>query len=113
MRMKLFAVLLVMGAVLIAANPLASTASAISSLCCGLKTLLPVAAMLMIVLAGVIYAAGQMMGAETRARANVWATAALTGALIAVLIYAIAPAVLGTMYDGSTFDVDTLCAHCG
>jgi len=52
----------------------------------------------MIVLAGVIYAAGQMMGAETRARANVWATAALTGALIAILIYAIAPSVLRTMY---------------
>jgi hypothetical protein len=50
--------------------------------------------MLMLVIAAVIYAAGQMMGAETRARANVWATAALVGALIGVLIVAIAPPVL-------------------
>jgi len=55
--------------------------------------------------AGVIYAAGQIMGAETRARANVWATAALTGALIGVLIYAVAPSVLDTIYGGTTGSV--------
>ena len=59
-------------------------------------------AMLMIVIAGVIYAAGQVMGAETRARANVWATAALTGALIGILIYAIAPGVLALIYGQNT-----------
>ena len=75
--------------------------AAISALCCGLTSLLPVAAMLMIVIAGVIYAAGQVMGAETRARANVWATAALTGALIGILIYAVAPGVLQVIYSGS------------
>jgi cytochrome bd-type quinol oxidase subunit 2 len=82
--------------------------SAVKELCRGLKDLLPVAAMLMIVIAGVIYAAGQVMGAETRARANVWATAALTGALIAVLIYAIAPAVLNTIYGGGTGGLSTI-----
>jgi len=54
--------------------------------------------MLMIIVAGVLYAAGQMMGAETRARSNVWATACLTGALIAILIVVIAPSVLATIY---------------
>jgi len=58
----------------------------------------------MVVVAGVIYAAGQIMGAETRARANVWATACLTGALIGVLIYAVAPSVLDTIY-GTTGSV--------
>ncbi|MFA6908077.1 MAG: hypothetical protein WC263_04590, partial [Candidatus Micrarchaeia archaeon] len=62
-----------------------------------------VAAMLMIILAGVIYAAGQMMGAETRARANVWATACLTGALIAILIAVVAPAVLNSIYPNASF----------
>ncbi|VVC02069.1 Uncharacterised protein [uncultured archaeon] len=75
---------------------------AVNSLCWSLKQLLPIAAMLMIILAGVIYAAGQMMGAETRARANVWATAALTGALIAILIAVVAPPVLNTIYGGTT-----------
>jgi len=73
---------------------LSNVQSAMSSLCSGLTTMLPVAAMLMVILAGVIYASGQMMGAETRARANVWATAALTGALIAILITVVAPPVL-------------------
>ena len=79
---------------------------AVNALCVGLKQLLPVAAMLMVILAGVLYAAGQMMGAETRARANVWATACLTGALIAILIVVVAPAVLNVIYnDGS----DVIC----
>ena len=73
--------------------------NAVDQLCSSLRQLLPVAAMLMIIIAGVIYAAGQIMGAETRARANVWATAALTGALIAILIVVIAPPVLQTIYD--------------
>ena len=86
--------------------------SAISALCCGLTSLLPVAAMLMIVIAGVIYAAGQVMGAETRARANVWATAALTGALIGILIYAIAPSVLTTIYNNGSGDYVDIASSC-
>ena len=76
------------------ADPTDTLKSALSTLCGGLNTLVPVAAMLMVLLASVIYATGQMMGAETRARANVWATSALTGALIGILISVIAPSVL-------------------
>lgn len=74
---------------------------ALSALCSGLNTLVPVAAMLMILLAAVIYATGQMMGAETRARANVWATSCITGALIGILISVIAPAVLSAIAGGA------------
>ncbi|MCX6773094.1 MAG: hypothetical protein NTV88_04995 [Candidatus Micrarchaeota archaeon] len=77
---------------------LTGVVSAVKSLCQSLMELLPIVAMLMIVVAGVIYAGGQMMGAETRARANVWATAALVGAIIAILIVVIAPPVLNLMY---------------
>jgi hypothetical protein len=75
---------------------------AVAQFCAALRAFLPVAAMLMVIVAGVIYAGGQMMGAETRARANVWATAALTGALVAVLIAVVAPPVLATMYGETT-----------
>jgi len=102
MNWKILAVLL-MASTIVSSTMLERVSSSASELCTALTTLLPVIAMLMIVMAGVIYAAGQMMGAETRARANVWATAALTGALIAVLIYAIAPQVLGSIYSTSEF----------
>jgi len=82
------------------AQGVAGFTNTVGELCNGVKGLLPVVAMLMVVLAGVIYAAGQIMGAETRARANVWATACLTGALISVLIVVIAPTVLGAIYPG-------------
>jgi hypothetical protein len=87
-----FALSLLMGTAF--ADPTSQLKAALTDLCVGLRELVPVAAMLMVLLASVIYATGQMMGAETRARANVWATSALTGALIGILISVIAPAVL-------------------
>jgi hypothetical protein len=92
-----------------AVSGISAVQSAVVDLCKGLACLLPVAAMLMIILAGVIYAAGQMMGAETRARANVWATAALTGALIAILIAVVAPTVLATIYGNTNQILTTQC----
>jgi len=82
-------------------SPTSKLQAALSSLCEGLRQMVPVAAMLMVLLAAVIYASGQMMGAETRARANVWATSCLTGALIGIMIAVIAPVVLGSI-AGST-----------
>lgn len=84
-----------------AASGISSLKDAMSSLCSGLTSMLPVAGMLMTLLAAVIYASGQMMGAETRARANVWATAALTGAMMSILITVIAPSVIGMVYGGT------------
>ena len=86
-----------------AVSGLSAVSSAMVALCGGLKGMLPVAGMLMVILAGVIYASGQMMGAETRARANVWATACLTGALMAILIAVVAPSVLNMIYPSATF----------
>jgi len=77
---------------------LSNVQNAVSQLCFSLKSLLPVTAMTMLIFGGVIYAAGQMMGAETRARANVWATACLTGSLIAILIVVVATPVLQSIY---------------
>ena len=86
----------------LAASGLSAVGLALSSLCTGVRQLLPIASMLMIVLAGIIYAGGQMMGAETRARANVWATACLTGAIIGLLIVVVAPTILNSLYSDST-----------
>ena len=82
----------------VSATMLGSVEDAASQLCNNLRSLLPVITMMMLILGGIIYAAGQMMGAETRARANVWATACLTGALIAILIVVVAQPVLQTIY---------------
>ncbi|MFA5107923.1 MAG: hypothetical protein WC492_00090 [Candidatus Micrarchaeia archaeon] len=68
---------------------------ALNNLCKELQGLIPVTAMLLVVAAGVIYSAGQFFGAETRARANVWATSCLTGAVIGIIISQVAPQILG------------------
>ncbi len=97
MKYLLFAILL-MGLV----SPGSGITSALSSLCLLSKQFLGIGAMLMIVLAGATYAIGQMLGAETRARASVWATAMLTGAVIAIVIYVIAPWIIGMILSGGS-----------
>jgi len=62
----------------------------LSSITTQLQNILPVVALLMIVLAGVVYAAGQVMGAEMRSRASVWAQTLLIGAIIGLLIAGLA-----------------------
>lgn len=78
---------------------LGGLSTALKTLCEGIKGLIPIVAFLMIVSAGVIYAAGQLLGAETRARASVWATAMLVGAVIGLLIVVITPPILTAMYS--------------
>ena len=56
-----------------------------------LEGLLPIIVIVLIIFAAVIFAAGQVMGAETRSRANVWATAMLVGALIGILVALVGP----------------------
>jgi len=76
--------------------------TALISLCNMAKTVLGIGAMLMIIMAGLIYAVGQILGAETRARAAVWATAMLTGAVIGIIIYIITPVVVQALLAGDT-----------
>jgi hypothetical protein len=68
----------------------------ITTVCTSVKGAVPVIAFTMLIIGGLIYAAGQIMGAETRARANVWATALVVGAIIGLVIAASAPFVVGT-----------------
>ncbi|MDD5339913.1 MAG: hypothetical protein PHV13_01550 [Candidatus ainarchaeum sp.] len=50
-----------------------------------------------LVLAAAVYAIGQVLGADTRARATGWATALLSGAIVAAVIYVIVFQVLGQL----------------
>jgi hypothetical protein len=70
---------------------------AMADLCETAQSLLALGAMLLIVAAAAVYAIGQIVGAETRARASVWATAMLTGAVIGVIIYLIVPGLISTI----------------
>jgi hypothetical protein len=79
----------------------ASIISAMSSLCETASMLLATGAMLLIILAAAVYAIGQIVGAETRARASVWATAMITGALIGIVIYLVVPNLIGFLMQGT------------
>jgi hypothetical protein len=53
--------------------------------------LLPPISMLLVLAAAVTFAAGQIFGAETRARATGWATAMIVGAVLGFILAAILP----------------------
>jgi len=83
---------------------------ALEQLCELAQVILGIAIASMILLSGATYAAGQVMGAETRARATVWATAMITGAVIGALIYFIVPLVLNIIFaGGGSFDLANPC----
>ena len=102
--MKKIALLLVLLAInlVMAQQETQQIISALKELYCFLKTTLPVFAAVLIIFAAVIFAAGQVMGAETRARANVWATAMLTGALIGFAVAIIVPWFIQMLWTGYT-----------
>jgi len=64
----------------------------------------------LIILAAVIYAAGQMYGAETRSRANVWATGMLSGAILASVIYVVLFEIRGAL-EGTLISVAGISAY--
>ena len=92
---------IIMGSIFAAGNGFTTLTGAVQAICTAVKSLLPVIAILMVIGAGVIYAGGQFMGAETRSRANVWATNMMIGAIIALLITVIVPPLLDAL-DTST-----------
>ncbi len=73
--------------------------SALTTLQTAFCNILPAVIGALVLFAAVIFAAGQMVGAETRARANVWATNMLIGAALGVLVYVLVPWFLGLMFS--------------
>ena len=98
---------LVMNLLSVSAAGEANIKSALKALCDMSQTFLGAAVMVLIVLAGTIYAIGQVLGAETRARASVWATAMLTGALIGALIYIVTPIVVRALFSGTGAQINS------
>jgi hypothetical protein len=80
--------------------------TAMEELCNSARGILAIGVMLMVIMAAVVYAVGQILGAETRARASVWATAMITGAVIGIIIYIIVPAIIGIMIEGTAHTGD-------
>lgn len=72
-------------------------AQSLGDLCHSIQDLIPTTAMMLVMFAAIIYASGQFFGAETRARANVWATSCITGAIIGIIISTIAPDILSQL----------------
>jgi len=75
--------------------------AALGSLCAASIGILGVSTIILVVMAAIVYALGQMLGAETRARATVWATAMFTGAIIAAIIFVVVPWVISIMMTGT------------
>ena len=83
--------------------------AAMVKLCEDARSVLAIGVMLMVIMAAVVYAVGQILGAETRARASVWATAMVTGAVIGIVLYLIVPNVISLMAPNLGITPDNPC----
>ena len=95
------------------AQPASGAAGSIQAGICSLYStvnlLLGAVIFVLIVVAAVVYASGQVMGAETRARASVWATSMIVGAVIGIIIYVLVPTILSTMMYGNADELRGQC----
>ena len=62
---------------------------------------LPILVMVAIVAAAILYAVGQLGSAESRAKFHGWATNIALGAITAILVYVVAPWILGALMSNS------------
>ena len=71
--------------------------SALTQFCNELYDIVGTLAMTMIVMSSIVYSGGQFLSAETRARATVWSSNLLTGAIIGIIITILLPTFLGAI----------------
>ena len=73
--------------------------------------LVPVAIMLAVAAAAVIYAGGQMLGAEQRAKTASWAAGLMTFAIVAGLVYVLVPWIIETIAAGTNLATAVNCNY--
>ena len=109
-RHVFLALLLAMG---VAAATVTSVASALAVQICTIRYLiyglLPTVALVMFLLAGLVYAAGQAFGAETKAKAQGWAMSLLVGAIIGIVLVILAPALLSVFVSNTAMQAFNSC----
>ena len=95
---KLLTLLFFVNLVLGDATSVISVATSLATAICTVKWLvygmLPTIALVMFMLAGLAYAAGQAFGAETKAKAQNWAMNLLVGGVVGIVLEILAPAIL-------------------
>jgi uncharacterized protein YacL len=109
-RHVFLALLLAMG---VAAATVTSVASQLAMQICTIRYLiyglLPTVALVMFLLAGLVYAAGQAFGAETKAKAQGWAMSLLVGAIIGIVLVVLAPALLSVFVSNTAMQAFNSC----
>ena len=95
MRFAFLAVLVMVSAALVSAG----FGEMLNNLCVQVRGLMPIVAFTLLIFAGLMYAAGQVLGAEMRSRTNVWATTMAIGAVLGLIIAASAPVIISLIMD--------------
>jgi len=93
-----FVMLLVMAGLVFAQGP-ATLYDKLNDLCKNIRNLVPLLGVISLVIGGAIYAGSQVLGAEARAKMNVWATALLTAGVLGIVVGMLAPAAMKFIID--------------
>lgn len=84
----------------------------LNNICVDIKAVMPLLAFTLLVFAGLIYAGGQVLGAEFRSRTNVWATTIAIGAILGLIIAFSAPWIVSVVANAAGEDIDSYQYNC-
>ncbi|MCX8200085.1 MAG: hypothetical protein N3G76_01310 [Candidatus Micrarchaeota archaeon] len=84
----------------------------LNNICVDIKAVMPLLAFTLLVFAGLIYAGGQVLGAEFRSRTNVWATTIAIGAVLGLILAFSAPWIVGVVASAAGEDIETYQYDC-
>ncbi|MEM4367308.1 MAG: hypothetical protein QW035_04240 [Candidatus Anstonellales archaeon] len=108
---KWLAIIFVVG-LLAAATP-TNTGTNINKAMCSIvntvKAVIPSIVFLLVIAAALVYGVGQLLSAEMRSRASVWASSMIVGAIIAILILILVPPIMDALLAGTGITVSTAC----
>lgn len=71
----------------------------INNVCFQIRNILPLISVILLVIAGLIYAIGKVLGQEYRSKTESWATTIIIGAVLGLILGVSAPFIVKTICD--------------
>jgi uncharacterized membrane protein YoaK (UPF0700 family) len=71
----------------------------INNICFGIRSLMPIVALTLFIIAAFIFGIGKVMGQEYRSKTESWAIKILVSSIIGLIIAISAPFVIGFLYE--------------
>jgi len=82
----------------------------LNNICVYISSIVPIISVMLVVIAGLVYSIGKVLGQEYRAKTETWATTIVIGAVLGLILALSAPFIVGTLVE--TFELEGMEYTC-